>query len=227
MQIRRKRTTVAIVGAILALSGCSDVGTVEDNGHLICVGKHVVTAEDFNDAFEITKVAYPHNMVQDPGVLRKMRLRLFDQLVEEMVLSERAEVLGIIVSDDEVERAIAGVKADYPEGTFRQTLLGTAIAFSSWKKRLKMRMLIEKVVHKDLTERVEISADDVAQYYAKGQQGIDGHLFPEELDRIDETTVDRFRREKAEEAYSGWMESLKQAHAVEVNQVLWEELSGG
>ncbi|MEE8399740.1 MAG: SurA N-terminal domain-containing protein [Desulfobacterales bacterium] len=217
-----------VIGTVFILSGCRDARPVQVNGYLIRVGTHVVTVEDFKEAFEIAKVAYPHNAMQDPVVLEGMRLRLFNQLTDEMILMQRAGVLGIAVSDSEVEGAIATVKADYPEDTFQQTLHAAAISFSSWKKRLKIRLLIEKVIRGDLAERVEISPEDVAKYYGtKAQNGADDIFFPEELDKINEGTVEHFRRRKAEEAYTGWMKALKETYTVEINHALWQELSGG
>lgn len=226
-RILRGCFTPIVIGIVFALAGCRDVDPVQVNGYLIRVGMHVVTVQDFNEAFEIAKVAYPHNAMQDPVVLEAMRVRLFNQLSDEMVLMERANVLGLVVSDSELEGAIAEIKADYPEGMFQQTLHASAISFSSWKKRLRIRLYVEKVVQRDLAERVEISPEDVAKYYGtKGQNGTDDFFLPEELDEINEGTVDHFRRKKAEEAYSGWIKALKQAYTVEINHVLWEKMSG-
>ena len=61
---------------LVALIGCADSETDFENEYLIRLGDRVVTVLDFNEAFEITKTAYPHNIRSDSEDLRKAKLRL-------------------------------------------------------------------------------------------------------------------------------------------------------
>ena len=86
-------------------------------------------------------------------------------MIEEMILQKRAEELNIEISDAEVEKAIADIKRDYPEGVFEQTFLEHAVSYNSWKKGLKIRLLMKKVVAKELEEQITITPEDISKYY--------------------------------------------------------------
>ena len=204
--------------------GCRNTVSEQDTRWLIRVGLSVITVQDFRDAFEITKVAYSHNAIQDPVVLKGAQVRLLNQLSDEMVLSERAKILGIEISDAEVEASAAEIEADYPEGMFRRILFESAISFPCWVQRLKTRLLIVKVVEKDLAERVEITHDDIMNYLnVHGRIG--AALSQQNLETLNETTLSSLRRKKAEETYHGWMKELKQSYPVEINQAMWAKIT--
>ena len=60
---------------------------------LIRVADRVMTVLDFNNAFEIAKIAYENHIKEQPEDLRKAQIRLLNQLTVEMILLERAEEL--------------------------------------------------------------------------------------------------------------------------------------
>jgi len=187
------------------------------------VGEHVLTVQDFHDAFEIAKVPYPHNALQDPEVVKEIRWRLLNQLSEEMVLTERAKVLNLSISDAELEKAVNAVKADYPEGLFEETLLASAITFTNWVNRLRVRLLIEKVADRDLSQKVDIAPGDVLNYF--GAKTRDDVPVGDRMASVDPASVKQMRRIKAEKVYHQWMKSLKQVHRIEINQSLWQEIA--
>jgi hypothetical protein len=144
----------------------------------------------------------------------------------EMIILERAEELGIYISDEEVEKAAADIKKDYPEDTFEKTLLEFAVSYESWEARLKNRLLMEKVVDSDLKDQVVISPEDIANYYKKNfkTQVLDNEQTAK-IEDIDEMIIKHLRREKTEEAYKKWIKKLKQKYNIEINHSQWEKIS--
>ncbi|MBU4288898.1 MAG: SurA N-terminal domain-containing protein, partial [Proteobacteria bacterium] len=98
------------------LSGCADPEAKRGDEYLIRVGKRITTIDDFKRTFEIVKAAYSHNALKSSAHLREARLSLLNQLVEQMIILERAVEQNIGISDSEVEEVIAGIRKDYPEG---------------------------------------------------------------------------------------------------------------
>jgi len=113
---------------LYALSGCADPEAKHGDEYLIRVGERITTIDDFKRTFEIVKAAYPHNVLKGSACLREARLSLLNQLVEQMIILERAAEQNIGISDSEVEEVIAGIRKDYPEGEFDKTLLEYAIS---------------------------------------------------------------------------------------------------
>jgi hypothetical protein len=210
---------------ILAM-GCEQKTSDYGNEVLLRVGERVLTVHDFNEAFEISKTAYAHNIRQQSEDLRDAQMRLLNQLSVEMLILERGKELGISVTDDEVERAVSEIKSDYPEGEFEETLIEFAVSYDAWLNRLKTRLTMDKVIEAELKNRISISPEDIAQYYKKNFQGKDlGSDSAQSSEDINEAIVKQLRREKSEQAYQTWIEELKTKYTIEINSEQWDRIT--
>lgn len=201
--------------------GCSDSGKKKpESGSetLIMVGEKVVTVSDFNKAFEIAKAAYSHNEMQNPEVVRDIQLMLVNQLTEEMILQQRAKELGIHISDSELDQAVSDIKKDYPENVFEQILLEYAVSYHDWKASLRHRLLMKKVIAKELGKRVTITPDDVLMYDRKRNKDKDIKPGPIQNPKdINKNIVTYLRREKLEENYRIWIKKLRKKYKIKIN----------
>ncbi len=215
--------------SLLGLAGCSDTAPQQDDEFLLRIGEKMVTRVDFEKAFEIAKSAYPHNIMQKPEALKEAQLRLLNQMTEELILDEHARALKIEISDAELEKAVADIKQDYPEGEFEQTLLENAVSYQTWKNGLRTRLLMEKVVATELEDQISITPEDIAAYYAEHfdkDGGADGEKDASEEKEMDKMAIKHLRRKKAEEAYKSWMNNLQKKYPVEINWEQWEKITG-
>ena len=211
---------------IIAVIGCVDSESDFGDEYLVRLGERSVTVHEFNEAFEIAKISYPHQIRNKPDDLRKAQLRLLNQMTIELIVLERADELGIKLSEAEVERKIAEIKSDYPEGVFEETLLEVAVSYETWVKQLKTLMLMEKVIDIEIGDKIVITPEDIASYYDenfKGQQTTDLNENP---DNINEAIIKILRREKKEEAIGPWINELKSKYKIEINNAQWENISG-
>lgn len=207
----------------LGISGCERKQPKTD--FLIRIGSNIVTDIDFEQLFEIAKTGYPQSASMNNELKKEIRLQVLDQLIEKMVIQERAKELNIEITDAELEKAISKVKEDYPEGEFEKTLLESSISYTSWKKEFKDRLLMEKVVEKDITDKIKIKPEDVAEYYQKEFKKQDGATGLNPSKDIYETILTNLRRKKTEEAYEQWMKELKSKYPIEINTEKWNKMS--
>jgi hypothetical protein len=207
--------------------GCGQKESGLGSEVLIRVGDRVVTVLDFNEAFEISKIASALDTSESSEDLRKAQLRLLNDLILETVLLERADEIGISVSDLELEKAVASIKSDYPSGEFEEVLLEFAVSYETWEGRLKKRLLMEKVIEQELENPITIRPEDIAEYYKKNLQGKKGDAESSPTsDDINEIIVRQLRREKAEEGYETWIETLKAKYEIEINSEQWGKITG-
>jgi hypothetical protein len=207
--------SILLWGAI----GCTQKKVEED--YLIKAGDAKIMVAEYERAFEMaSEEAFPGEDDIDIQQVNDLRMRVLNQLIEELIIAQRAKALGLSISEDELEKAVAAIKADYPDDTFESTLLENAISLAEWKHKLAMRILIEKVIEKELIDTVQITADDVTAYY-------DSHFpdgAPEDADITRHRIVTHLRRQKAEEEYKTWMEGLRQTYPAQINQEHWNRL---
>jgi parvulin-like peptidyl-prolyl isomerase len=210
---------------VFALIGCSGHDTGTGDEYLIRIGERVVTVADFNRAFEIAKTAYTHNSLQNPEDTNGAQLRLLNQMTEELVLLQRAGELGIGVSDEELEKAIGKIRADFPDDAFEQTLLEYAVSYKSWKSGLKTRLLMEKLVQQELKDETVIQPDEVAKFYEENYNN-DATQSGDTRNpaAVEEIIVKQLRRVKIENAYRKWIENLRKRYTIDINKDQWNKI---
>ena len=220
-------TLAAAILIVLFLFSCTDTALNFDDEYLIRVSERVVTVSDFNKAFEITKSAYPHNLSQNSVLLKEAQVRMLNQMIEELLVLQRAAELQIELTEPEATEAIANIKADYPEGVFEQMLLEYAVSYSFWEKRLKIRLMMEKVVEREVHQNITLTPEEIAKFYKKNYEGKQpaSDQDPKKTN-IDELIVKQLRRQKAEEAYQVWIKNLRGKYTVDINQSQWKRLTG-
>lgn len=205
--------------------GCSDSESTGGGVPLARLGGRVLTVADFEAALDVALAAYPPEATGKPEVLADVRRQLLAQLVEEMVLEAEAESIGIAVTDAEIDRAVADIKKDYPDDTFEEMLLENAVPFNVWRKRLKMRLLMEKVIDSQLAETVQVTPEDIAGYYKIYGKPGSAADDPEAGSREAEI-VRQIRQQKLEAAYSRWMTKAKRRFRVEIDDAAWKASTG-
>jgi hypothetical protein len=224
------RKFLVLSGLIVMLfspAGCGQKEPDQGKEVLIRVADRVMTVLDFTTAFEIAKIAYDDNIKENPEDLIDAQIRLLNQLTVEMILLERAEDLGVGISEGELEKAVSAIKSDYPEGEFEKTLLEYAVSYESWENRLKNRLIIDKVIEEELKNRITITAEDIADHYKKNYEGRKDESGSTGASKdLNEMIEKQLRRIKAEESYSSWIEELKGQYVIEVNSDRWERLTG-
>ena len=222
------------------LVGCSDVEHKQKDEYFIKVGSRTITVADFNKAFEIAKNAYSQNRIQQPDIAREARLRLIQQMTEEMILLQRAEELGITVTDSQVDKALSDIKKDYPDNVFQETLLEYAVPYQSFREGLKTRLIMEKVITQELGDKIVVTNDDISKYYEEHFK--DDDTVPDEAHIKDNNTspdvkmeskklnndiiIKILRKEKMEKAYAAWIKQLKNKFAVEINKEAFKKMAG-
>jgi parvulin-like peptidyl-prolyl isomerase len=219
----------SLIGALLfcfLFAGCDQKASDHGNEVLLRVGARELTVHGFNEAFEISKTAYAHNIRQQTDDLHDAQMRLLNQLTVEMLILERGKELGISITDDELERAVSEIKSDYPEGEFEETLIESAVSYDAWLNRYKTYLTVNKVVNIELESRVAISPEDISQYYKKNFQGRELESdSTRSLEDINEAIVKQLRREKKELAYKTWIEELKTKYVIEISSEQWDNIT--
>ncbi|MGA8180876.1 MAG: SurA N-terminal domain-containing protein [Desulfobacterales bacterium] len=222
---------ICLLGVGWALTSCADREQNKQDGYLIKVGDRIMTVADFTKAFEIAKSAYSYEILQKPEAVREAMLRLVRQMTEEMILLERAKETGVTVTSSEVEKTLADIKGDYPDNEFQNSLIENAVPYLSWKQALKRRLLMDKVIVKDLEDQIHVTPDDISEYEkahpVESPAASDLKATEATASKTPDVKtmkkarhdaiVKLLRREKLEKVYPSWVEALKKKYTVEIN----------
>jgi peptidyl-prolyl cis-trans isomerase SurA len=94
-----------------------------------------------------------------------LRLSILNQLIETEILMRRAEKLGLLATDEEVDRKLTELKSPYTQEQFDQRLKEKKITLDDFKRDLRRSLTREKVLNKEITSKINISDQDITNYY--------------------------------------------------------------
>jgi peptidyl-prolyl cis-trans isomerase SurA len=94
-----------------------------------------------------------------------LRLKILDQLIDNEILMQRAEKLGLLATDEEVNAKVTEIKAPFTQQQFDQRLKERNLTMDDFKRDLRRSLTIDKVMNKEVTSKINVSDDDITNYY--------------------------------------------------------------
>jgi peptidyl-prolyl cis-trans isomerase SurA len=94
-----------------------------------------------------------------------LRLSILNELIETEILMRRAEKLGLLATDEEVDRKLNEAKSPYTAEEFNRRLGEKKISLDDFKRDLRRSLTRDKVLNKEITSRINITDQDVTTYY--------------------------------------------------------------
>ncbi|MFO7983307.1 MAG: SurA N-terminal domain-containing protein [Desulfuromonadales bacterium] len=109
-------------------------------------------------------------MQQDPsqeGETDALRQKALDSLIEESLIRQRAEELGVEVTEGEVESAIRDIRQqnDLTEKQLEFALQGQGLSMQEYREGLREQILRYKVVGREMRDRTEVTSEDIREYF--------------------------------------------------------------
>jgi hypothetical protein len=202
-----------LVSFLLLLTGCFGEDNEPVSSRLFSCGSRVVTVVDYHDALKLALQGYPYETLSRGGEVAAIRQGVFHQLQEEMLLLCVADENGVVLEETELETGVRDAREGYPEGAFESELLSRGISFTTWKRRLAIRLLEEKILTAEFGKEIHLTYADFQALDEDVKNGLS-----------EEGLVKQAKRFKMEAAYRRWRRSVEGKYSIEVNVELWEKI---
>lgn len=166
-----KKTLLATVLTLTAFSASAELL----EGIVVRVGDRIVTRTQYErrlrDTFaEIQQNAAPESVAQ----LKEQAARnLVNEMISELLLKDRADRLGITVSDAEVKDAIGRLKQQYGIATdeqFDQSLRTSGLSRAEMEARLRDTLVTNKVFSRELRNRDDLTDPELRERYNREKE---------------------------------------------------------
>src|SRR5438128_4221804 len=95
-----------------------------------------------------------------------LRLSILRELIDNEILMRRAEKLGLLATDEEVDRKLNDLKSPYSKEEFGARLKEKKITLDDFKRDLRRSLTVDKVINKEVTSKINVSDQDIANYYS-------------------------------------------------------------
>jgi peptidyl-prolyl cis-trans isomerase SurA len=100
-----------------------------------------------------------------PEQVSSFKLSILRNLVDNELMMQRAEKLGLLATDEEVDTKLNEIKAPFTQEEFKKRLDERHISETDFKSDLRRQLTIDKVLNKEVTSKISISDQDITNYY--------------------------------------------------------------
>ncbi len=94
-----------------------------------------------------------------------LKLSILEELINNEILLERAQKLGLEASDGEVEDKFTEFKAPYTEEEFQKQLKDRGVTVDDLKQDLRRQLSIQKLINREVVAKISITDQDIADFY--------------------------------------------------------------
>jgi peptidyl-prolyl cis-trans isomerase SurA len=94
-----------------------------------------------------------------------LRLSILRELVDNEILMRRAEKLGLLATDEEVEAKVNEFKSPFTKEQFEARLREKKITESDFRRDLRRSITVDKVLNKEITSKINVTDQDITNYY--------------------------------------------------------------
>jgi peptidyl-prolyl cis-trans isomerase SurA len=94
-----------------------------------------------------------------------LRLNILRQMIDDQILMRRAEKLGLLATDDEVDRRFNDIKAPFTQEEFDKRMQERKITIADFKSDIRRSITVDKVIKKEVSSKINVTDQDVKDYY--------------------------------------------------------------
>jgi len=156
-----KLAVAALVGVMLLAAGCNRSRGGPDV--MATVNGRKIDRAEVEKYYNNQVAGSPQKPVEEQG--DSLRLSILKQLIDNEILMQRAEKLGLLATDDEVNSKLAEIKAPYTQEDFDKRLKARGLTLDDFKRDLRRSITVDKVLNKEVTSKINITDADITSYY--------------------------------------------------------------
>jgi peptidyl-prolyl cis-trans isomerase SurA len=150
-----------VLALALALAGCPNRGT--DKDVMAKVNGYKVLRSEVDKTYNSQVAGSPQKPT--PVEEQALRLNVLNQIIYRQILLQKAEKLGVVATDEEVETKLNQSKAPYTQEQFQKQLKDSGMTEEDYKLDLRRSLTVEKLLNKEIASKVSISDADIKNYY--------------------------------------------------------------
>ncbi len=128
------------------------------------VNQRPITFEEVTRIYESQLASNGGGASEDLTQIQK--LEVLRSLIENEIMLQRAEKLGLMATESEVDAKFNELKAPYTQEEFRKQLETWKMSATDLKAQLRRDLSVRKLINKEITSKINITEKEIAEFYA-------------------------------------------------------------
>jgi peptidyl-prolyl cis-trans isomerase SurA len=162
-------STAALV--CLTSTGCKQA--VSDNVAATVNGR-IITYSELDKYYQSRYTASGGRPSDDQMLIQKMEV--LRTLIDNQILLQRAEKLGLMATDADVDVKYTELKSPFTQEEFQRQLATRKMSADDLKSQIRQDLSIQKLINKEIASHIAITDKDVADFYNSNKSSFN---FPE------------------------------------------------
>ena len=158
--LRSITTVVFILFCSLFLFGCKKA---PPDDVAATVNGRAISFDDLDKRYKVLFEAPSENSSEDETTTRK--LETLRDLIDIEIMLQRAEKLGLMAVESDVEARFTELRAPYTQEEFQKQLEMRNMSEDDLKSQLRRDLSVQKLFNKEITSHITISDQDVTDFY--------------------------------------------------------------
>jgi len=160
MTRRFRFTLVLLVLCVIAAAGCK---RSQPSNVAATVSGRAITYEEVDKHYRTNFTPPPDGSGED--LLAIQKLEVLRSLIDNEIMLQRAEKLGLMAVDADVEAKFNELKAPYTQEEFQKQLDARKMTVEELKAQLRRDLSIQKLFNKEITSHITITDKDVTDFF--------------------------------------------------------------
>lgn len=151
---------VVLACAVVAASGCKKA---LPNDVAATVNGRPISYAELDKQYNLQFSGSPDRPADDQMTSHK--LEILRSLIDNEIMLQRAEKLGLMAADADVEQKFNELKAPYTQEEFQRQLDARKMTVQDLKAQIRRDLSVQKLFNREITSRISISEKDIAEFY--------------------------------------------------------------
>lgn len=142
-------------------TGCENTG----GGRVVAeVNGYVISAEELEREYRQNIASFSEQPTPDQA--RLLRLQVLGELIDQQIMVQHAERKGLLAIDSEVQSRYEAFRSPFEsDAAFEASLAERGTSPADFRAELRRTISIEKLLHREIGARVEVSEVEMREYY--------------------------------------------------------------
>ena len=154
-------SSALVLSTLLFVFGCNSSQTTPDV--MAKVNNHKIMKADVDKYYDNQTAGSPQQPTGEQAT--SLRLSILKELIDNEILMQRAEKLGLLATNEEVDQKLNEIKQPYTQEEFDKRLKERKISLDDFKRDLRSSITGEKVMNKEILSKINITDADITNYY--------------------------------------------------------------
>jgi peptidyl-prolyl cis-trans isomerase C len=163
------KTLILLLMTISLAAGCRSQESTA-SPVLLRVDNRTMTLEQYRSEFS---KSLPNGQKLSLEERKAMERAFLAQIIDRELALAEADRLSIQLQQEELDRAVADIRREYPAGEFETMLAERSLTLEEWRLDLQKSLLMEKIIRQAVYTKVEVDDAEVNDYYTKHKDDFD------------------------------------------------------